>query len=128
MPRLIQALFWIVFGLVLPPSVRLGQGVVVDHQGLGTVIHARAEIGDRTVIGPNVTIGGRSGLYGVPVIGEGVIIGAGARILGPVHVGRNAVIGANVVVVRDVPENAVAAGVPTRLIRINEEKGDGDGL
>lgn len=69
------------------------------------------------MIGQGVTIGGKSGWYEVPVIGDDVIINAGARILGPVKIGNNVIIGANAVVVKDVPDNCVVAGVPARIIR-----------
>jgi serine O-acetyltransferase len=47
-----------------------------------------------------------------PAIGDNVDIGAGAKVLGAIKVGNNVVIGANAVVIRDVPDNCVAAGVP----------------
>jgi serine O-acetyltransferase len=47
-----------------------------------------------------------------PVIGNNVDIGAGAKVLGPIKVGDNVVIGANAVVIRDVPDDCIAAGVP----------------
>jgi serine O-acetyltransferase len=46
------------------------------------------------------------------VIGNNVDIGAGAKILGPIKVGDNVVIGANAVVICDVPDDCIAAGVP----------------
>jgi acetyltransferase-like isoleucine patch superfamily enzyme len=54
-------------------------------------------------------------------VGNNVWIGYGACILRGVTVGDNAVIGTNAVVTRDVPPNAVAAGVPARVIRMREE-------
>lgn len=39
--------------------------------------------------------------------------------LGPITIGNNVIIGANAVVIKDVPDNAVVAGVPSRIIRIN---------
>jgi serine O-acetyltransferase len=47
-----------------------------------------------------------------PVIGNNVDIGTGAKILGPITIGNNVLIGANAVVIRDVPDNSVAVGVP----------------
>ena len=48
--------------------------------------------------------------------GMGVVIGAGAILLGPIIIGDGARVGAGSVVVKDVPENATAVGVPGRVI------------
>jgi acetyltransferase-like isoleucine patch superfamily enzyme len=53
-------------------------------------------------------------------VGHNVWIGYGACILRGVSVGDNAIIGTSAVVTRDVPANAVAAGVPARVIRMRE--------
>jgi acetyltransferase-like isoleucine patch superfamily enzyme len=49
-------------------------------------------------------------------LGEAVWMGAGAKILDGVHVGRHAIIGAEAVVREDVPDYAVAVGVPARVV------------
>jgi acetyltransferase-like isoleucine patch superfamily enzyme len=54
-------------------------------------------------------------------VGNNVWIGYGACILRGVTIGDNAVIGTNAVVTRDVPDNAVVAGVPARVIRMRDE-------
>jgi acetyltransferase-like isoleucine patch superfamily enzyme len=54
-------------------------------------------------------------------VGSNVWIGHGAQILRGVTVGDNAIIGAGAVVTKDVPANAVVAGVPARLLRMREE-------
>jgi acetyltransferase-like isoleucine patch superfamily enzyme len=54
-------------------------------------------------------------------VGNNVWIGYGACILRGVTVGDNAVIGTSAVVTRDVPANAVVAGVPARILRMREE-------
>jgi acetyltransferase-like isoleucine patch superfamily enzyme len=53
-------------------------------------------------------------------VGNNVWIGYGACILRGVTVGDNAVIGTSAVVTRDVPANAVVAGVPARVLRMRE--------
>lgn len=106
---------------MLPPSAQIGKGVIFGYSGLAIVIHKRAVVGDRVVIGPNVTIGGRSGFELVPEIGDDVIIGAGARILGPVTIGSGARIGANAVVITDVPAGGIAVGVPAKVVRVGKK-------
>jgi acetyltransferase-like isoleucine patch superfamily enzyme len=54
-------------------------------------------------------------------VGNNVWIGYGACILRGVTIGDNAVIGTNAVVTRDVPANAVVAGVPARILRMREK-------
>jgi acetyltransferase-like isoleucine patch superfamily enzyme len=53
-------------------------------------------------------------------VGHNVWIGYGACILRGVSVGENSVIGTSAVVTKDVPENAVMAGVPARVVRMRE--------
>lgn len=53
-------------------------------------------------------------------IGKNVWIGAKATITRGVTIGDNAVIGANAVVTKDIPAQAVAVGVPARVIRTHE--------
>jgi acetyltransferase-like isoleucine patch superfamily enzyme len=54
-------------------------------------------------------------------VGNNVWIGYGACILRGVTIGDNAVIGTSAVVTRDVPANAVVAGVPARILRMREK-------
>jgi acetyltransferase-like isoleucine patch superfamily enzyme len=54
-------------------------------------------------------------------IGHNVWVGYGACILRGVTIGENSVIGTSAVVTHDIPANAVAAGVPARIIRMRPE-------
>jgi acetyltransferase-like isoleucine patch superfamily enzyme len=54
-------------------------------------------------------------------VGSNCWIGYGACILRGVTVGDNCVIGTNSVVTKDVPDNAVAAGMPARVLRMREQ-------
>lgn len=86
-------------------------------------------IGDKTMIGPNVTIATaghpilpslceKAIQYNIDVhIGRNVWIGAGSVILPGIAVGDNSVIGADSVVTKDIPANVVAVGNPCRVMR-----------
>ncbi|MHA7813992.1 MAG: serine O-acetyltransferase [Phycisphaerales bacterium] len=105
------------YGIELPYSARLGRRVVFEHQS-GIVIHGCSVIGDDCIIRQGVTLGVRNEqqLSDAPVLGDRVSIGAGAVLLGKIQVGDDAQIGANAVVLTDVPERAIAVGVPARII------------
>ena len=100
-------------GVEIHPGARIGERFFIDH-GMGVVIGETAEVGDDVMLYHGVTLGGRSmeRTKRHPTVGDGVVIGAGARLLGPVEIGDGAQIGANAVVVKDVPGDAIAVGVP----------------
>jgi serine O-acetyltransferase len=99
-------------GIELPCEVEIGRNFVIDHFG-GIVISGYAKFGDNCRIRNGVVVGlQRVDEPAAPVIGNNVDIGAGAKVLGAIKIGNNVVIGANAVVIRDVPDNCIAAGVP----------------
>jgi acetyltransferase-like isoleucine patch superfamily enzyme len=57
-------------------------------------------------------------------VGSNVWVGYGACILRGVRVGDNSIVGTNAVVTKDVPANAVVAGVPARIVRMREAPRD----
>ena len=105
----------------------LNIGAVV---GDGSMIDMGAVLGGRATVGKNCHIGAGAVLAGVvepasatPVVVEDdVLIGANAVVLEGVRVGRGAVVAAGAVVTQDVPENAVVAGCPARVIKMKDEK------
>lgn len=103
-----------------PANTKIGPGLLILHHG-NIVVNSNAAIGCNCTIGNGVTIGhnffGRH--LGVPTLGDNVFIGTGAKIIGPIRIGNNVIIGANAVVVKDVPDNAVVAGNPARILRTN---------
>src|ERR1051325_229345 len=120
LPRAIYYFMRFAFTTSIPYTATIGRNTYFNNWGMGIVIHRRAVIGEKCRIGHGVTIGGRSGHYGVPVIGNDVLVGVGAKILGPISVGDHATIGANSVVINDVPPYAVVAGVPARIIKYSD--------
>ena len=91
-------------------------------------------IGDRVMIGPNVTICTTGhpvyplyremvAHYSLPIhIGNNVWIGANSVVLPGVTIGDNTVIGAGSIVTRDIPANVVAVGNPCRVMRPISER------
>jgi serine O-acetyltransferase len=119
--KLLKPISEILTGIELPCEVVLGRRFRIDHFG-GIIISGDAVFGDDCVIRNGVTVGLRHpGVRGSPVIGNRVDIGAGAKLLGPIHIGDDVAIGANAVVLKDVPPNSIAVGVPARILPYNRE-------
>lgn len=103
----------IFFGIFIGAKAKIGRRVVIEHFGT-IVIHGAAEVGDDCIIRQGVTIGNRNidSPLDAPKLGNKVNVGAGAKILGNITVGDNVDVGANAVVIKNVPSNHIAVGVP----------------
>lgn len=125
-------------GAIIREQVEIGDNAVIMMGavinigaviGEGTMIDMGAILGGRATVGKNCHIGAGAVLAGViepasatPVIVEdGVLVGANAVVIEGVHVGKGAVVAAGAVVIEDVPENAVVAGCPARVIKMKDE-------
>lgn len=105
----------IITGIELPCEVVVGRNFVIDHFG-GIVISGYARFGDDCRIRNGVVVGLKNVSEPIaPIIGNNVDIGAGAKVLGNIRVGNNVVIGCNAVVLIDVPDDALAVGVPATV-------------
>lgn len=126
-------------GVHIRDMVEIGNGCVIM---MGAVINIGAQIGENTMIDMNVVLGGRAivgknchigagtVLAGVieppsadPVIVEDdVLIGANVVVLEGIKVGKGSVVAAGSVVVNDVPENTLVAGIPAKAIKKIDQK------
>ena len=114
----------IMMGAVINIGAVVGRGTMID---MGAVLGGRATVGERCHIGAGAVLAGvvEPASATPVVIEDGVMIGANAVVIEGVRVGRNAVVAAGAVVIEDVPENAVVAGSPARVIKMKDSKTEG---
>ena len=123
LPRLISAMGMFLTMIDIHPGATIGRRVFIDH-GVGVVIGETAVIEDDVLIYQQVTLGGVSTIKGKrhPTIKSGAVIGAGAKVLGNIIIGENAKVGANSVVVKEVPADCTAVGIPARVLKRGYDK------
>ena len=121
--RLISHISRFLTGIEIHPGAEIGSRFFIDH-GMGVVIGETSIIGDDCTIYHGVTLGGTSWKQGKrhPTLENKVVVGAGAKILGPITICSGAKIGSNAVVVKDIPKNVVAVGIPARIVQDRENK------
>lgn len=107
-------------------TARIGQGSIME---MGAMIHPEAQIGEgvfvggSTVVAHDCVVGDYSLLGGGVVFGGNVVVGAyttlgvGTILQPQIRIGRNVTTGIGTVVVKDLPDNAVAVGVPAKILR-----------
>jgi sugar O-acyltransferase (sialic acid O-acetyltransferase NeuD family) len=111
---------------VIAESAKFGEGSQVLA---GAIVNACASIGENCILntasvvehdcrlGADVHVAPRACLAGGVEVGDQVHIGAGAIICENLRIGARSIVGAGAVVIRDVPPDAVVAGVPAKAIR-----------
>ena len=119
--RFFYTLNLIIFGADIGIASDIGGGCYIPHTvGLGIY----GDLGENIFISHQVGIGG--GMIsdadigagsGLPVIESDVYIGAKSSIQGPIRIGRGSLIGLHALVIKDVPPNTIAMGVPARNTR-----------
>lgn len=115
---------------VADPVVRIGDRCLIG-KGSGIVGHLAIDIGNDVWTGHHVYITDQNHGYDditrpisqqtmpeqAVVIGDGSWLGFGTVVLPGARIGRHVTVGANSVVVGDLPDYCVAAGVPAKVIR-----------
>lgn len=110
---------------VVSPSATLGRGIAIMA---GAVINASAQIGDGAIINTNAGvdhdcrigngahIGPGSALAGNVKVERESFLGIGTCVLPGVRIGNRVIIAAGSVVIRDIPDDVTAMGVPARIV------------
>ena len=121
---LIQPDFWCDYGY----NIEIGENFFANH-GLKILDCAKVKFGKNVMVAPNCgfyTAGHPIDFetrikwleYAYPItVGDNVWFGGNVTVCPDVTVGNNSVIGAGSVVIKDIPDNVVAAGVPCKVIR-----------
>ena len=110
-------------GIEIHPGAKIGKGLFIDH-GSGVVIGETTEIGDNCTLYQGVTLGGTGKDTGKrhPTLGNNVMCGAGSKVLGPFTVGDNSKVAANAVVLKEIPPDCTAVGIPAKVVKRGEHR------
>ena len=95
----------------------IGGGLYIQH-GFATIISAQ-KIGENCRIYQQVTVGYKGEFS--PVLGDNVSVACGAKVLGDITMHDHSLAAAGAVVVKDVPERAIVAGVPAKVLGYKDE-------
>jgi len=95
-------------GAVISPGSRLGRHCIINTSA---VVDHDCRLGDGSSLGPGALLGGWA------TLGDGAIVAIGATVINGLQLGAHCLLGAGATAVRDLPELAVALGVPARVVR-----------
>jgi len=95
-------------GCIINIGSSIGKNCIINTSA---IIEHDCKIGNHCHIAPGVHISG------VVNIGELSFIGIGATIIQGITIGKNVTIGAGSVVIKDIPDNVIAVGSPTKIIK-----------
>ncbi len=118
---------------VVSPLARLGEGVALLPGAIvntgarvesNACINTAASVDHDVVVGAHAHVFPGARLTGNVCVGCFATIGTGASVLPRVRIGDHAFIGAGAVVLEDIPDHAVAFGVPARVHRYQEPGGE----
>ena len=98
----------------------IGAGLSLYHIGDFTHVNKNVLIGENCTITVGTVFGHRKGGDEPVKVGNNCYFGIGCKVLGSVNIGNNVIIGGGSIVLNDIPDNAVVAGNPAKVIRYKE--------
>ncbi|MCX7904020.1 MAG: acetyltransferase [Caloramator sp.] len=115
---------------VIGGNVEIGKGTVVmplvvinnsAKVGIAAIINSSAVVEHDNIIGDFAHISPGAHLAGTVEVGALSHIGTGANVIPGIKIGKNVTVGAGSVVIKDIEDNAVAVGVPAKVIKFKED-------
>lgn len=101
------------YGIHINTNIEVGEGLFIVH---GDGVHLNcSKIGKNFTCYQGATLGAGKG--GIPVVYDNVTVYTNAVVVGDITLNNGCSVGANAFVSVDVPENAVVAGVPAKIIK-----------
>lgn len=101
----------------------IGYGFYMAHLSGGGIINCKS-MGNYCSINAGVIVGNKDIQSDIPIIGNYVKLSAGSKVFGKLIIGNNVVVAPNAIVIRDIPDNCVVAGVPAKVIKKDGVKVD----
>lgn len=110
---------------IISPSANISDGTTIlagaiintnASIGVGCIINTGAIVEHDCIVEDYVNISPKASMAGRTRIGKKAFLGIGCTIIDGILVGKEAIVGAGAVVIRDVPDNVVAVGVPAKII------------
>lgn len=108
------------YAITIHPNT-VGYGLYLPHTAMGGVVINCKIMGNYCTVNTGCLIGKKNKNQNMtPTFGDNVTLNPGACVIGEIEIGNNVIIAPHAVVTKNVPSNAIVAGVPAKIIRIYE--------
>lgn len=97
----------------------IGLGLYIAQNIEGGVIINYISMGSNCSVNVGVVVGNNGSSDKRPIIGDNVALTTGCKLYGKIRIGNNVTIAPNSVVFKDLPDNAIATGIPAYILKKN---------
>lgn len=116
LPKIVQLLIFLIFNSKITADSKIGKGTYCVCKGISTVLIPGTEIGENCVLGLRFSTVRQFPYKEVPHLKNNVWVGPNVIIAGPVVIEDDVIIAGNLFVNRSVPQGAIVAGCPAKII------------
>ncbi|MEK5491321.1 acetyltransferase [Paenibacillus sp. FSL R7-0297] len=93
-------------------------GVIVNANssiGKGNILNTSSTIDHDCVLGDGIHISPGVNISGSVIIKDYTWLGVGSKVINNISIGRNVIVAAGAVIIKDIPDNVMVAGVPSKI-------------